>query len=52
MGFAGFAWLRSRHGLVDAQRRLDARIAVALWRYAVGQGVVAWLVIHLFPRLA
>ncbi|MBX3725157.1 MAG: cytochrome c oxidase subunit I [Xanthomonadales bacterium] len=49
---SGFTWLRSRHGLVDAQRRLDARVAVALWRYTVGQGVVAWLVIHLFPRLA
>ena len=49
---AVFVWARSRAGYVDAKRRLEPRIAAAYWRYAVAQGVVAWAVIHVFPRLA
>ncbi|OHE83079.1 MAG: cytochrome c oxidase subunit I [Lysobacterales bacterium RIFOXYD1_FULL_69_11] len=49
---AVFVWARSRAGYVDATRRLEPRIAAAYWRYAVAQGVIAWTVIHVFPRLA
>ena len=48
---AAFVWLRSRRGHIDAQRRLQPRIAAALWRYVVAQVVVTWAVLHLFPRL-
>jgi len=47
---AAFVWARSRRGHVDAVRALEPRIVDAFWRYAVGQGIVAWLVIHAFPR--
>jgi cytochrome c oxidase subunit I+III len=47
---AGFVWMRSRRGYVDAVRVLEPRIAAAFWRYMVVQGVIAWLVIHVFPR--
>jgi cytochrome c oxidase subunit I+III len=47
----GFAWARWLRGHADQERVLDARIADGLWRYALGQGVVTWAVLHLFPRL-
>ncbi len=50
--FAGFIALRIARGRTDAWRPLDARVGAGLWRYVVGQGLVAWAVIHLFPRLA
>ena len=43
---------RLRRGLVRASRPLESRVTVALWLYTVGQGLVAWSVLHLFPRLA
>ncbi|MDH5824798.1 cytochrome c oxidase subunit I [Luteimonas sp. RD2P54] len=49
---SGFVWGRIRHGLAGPARPLEPRIAAGLWRYALGQGAVAWAVIHLFPRLA
>ncbi|MBJ6978524.1 cytochrome c oxidase subunit I [Luteimonas sp. MC1895] len=52
MLFATFVAARLRRGLVTAARPLEARVTTALWRYVVGQGVVAWGVLHLFPRLA
>ena len=30
---------------------LAARVAAALWRYTVAQGLITWAVIHLFPRM-
>jgi len=47
---AAFVWLRSARGYVDAVRNLEPRILAGFWRYMVGQGVIAWLVIHVFPR--
>jgi cytochrome c oxidase subunit I+III len=47
---AMFVWLRSRAGFVDAVCALDARIVAAFWRYTTAQGVIAWSIIHLFPR--
>jgi cytochrome c oxidase subunit I+III len=52
MLFALFVAARLRQGLVSAARPLEARITAALWRYTVAQGVFAWSVLHLFPRLA
>jgi len=46
-----FVLARSRRGLVDAVRRLEPRIAAGYWRYVVGQGLVTWAVIHLFPGM-
>src|SRR5690606_8760383 len=46
-----FVAARLRHGYVNAQRPLEARVATALWRYTVAQGLVAWAVIHLFSRM-
>ena len=37
--------------LVDAARPLEWRVAHAFLRYAVGQAVVGWAVVHLFPVL-
>src|SRR5690606_41480951 len=48
---AALAWARSAAGLVDAGKRLEPRIAAALWRYVAAQGLVAWAVIHVFPRM-
>ncbi|MEG3192890.1 cytochrome c oxidase subunit I [Lysobacter sp. D1-1-M9] len=48
---AALVWARSRRGHVDAQRRLEARIAAAFWRYVVAQGLVMWAVVQLFPRM-
>ncbi|AKC85431.1 cytochrome c oxidase subunit I [Pseudoxanthomonas suwonensis] len=39
-----------RKGHVDAARPLELRITAAFWRYVVGQGAIAWAVIHLFPE--
>ncbi len=50
--FALFVAARLRQGLVSAGRPLEARITAALWRYTVAQGLLAWCVLHLFPRLA
>src|SRR5690606_37514327 len=50
--FAAFVAARLRRGLVTTARPLEARVAAGLWRYVVGQGLVAWAVLHLFPRLA
>jgi cytochrome c oxidase subunit I+III len=47
---AVFVWFRSRCGHVDASRWLEPRIVAGFWRYMVAQGVIGWLVIHLFPR--
>ncbi|NLA68728.1 MAG: cytochrome c oxidase subunit I [Gammaproteobacteria bacterium] len=52
MLFAAFVAARLRRGLVTAARPLEARVAAGLWRYTVGQGLLAWAVLHLFPRLA
>ncbi|KGO97521.1 hypothetical protein N791_08630, partial [Lysobacter defluvii IMMIB APB-9 = DSM 18482] len=49
---SAFVWARSAAGLVDAEKRLEPRIAAALWRYVAAQGLVAWAVIHVFPRLS
>ncbi len=51
MIIAGFVAARLRCGHVDAVRPLELRVAAAFWRYTVGQGVVAWAVIHLFPEV-
>ncbi|MGY0610856.1 cytochrome c oxidase subunit I [Luteimonas sp. A501] len=51
MLFALFVAARLRYGLVTAARPLEARVTAALWRYTVAQGVLAWGVLHLFPRL-
>ncbi|WP_157515121.1 cytochrome c oxidase subunit I [Luteimonas abyssi] len=48
---SGFVAARARAGYVDAARPLEARIATGLWRYTVGIGIVAWIVIHMFPRV-
>ncbi|WP_149194356.1 cytochrome c oxidase subunit I [Luteimonas suaedae] len=48
---SGYVVARMRHGYIDATRPLEPRVAAGLWRYTVGQGVVAWAVLHLFPRL-
>ncbi|MDQ3618082.1 MAG: cytochrome c oxidase subunit I [Pseudomonadota bacterium] len=48
---AGFVWWRSRHGHVDALRRLEPRIAAGFWRYVVVQGLIVWAIVHLFPRV-
>src|SRR5690606_28392519 len=48
---SAFVWARSAAGLVDAGKRLEPRIAAALWRYVAAQGLVAWAVIHVFPRM-
>jgi len=49
MLIAAFVAARLHRRHVDAARPLELRIAVAFWRYTVGQGVVMWAVIHLFP---
>lgn len=49
---SAFVWARSAAGLVDAEKRLESRIAAALWRYVAAQGLVAWAVVHVFPRLS
>ena len=49
---ADFVAARLRRNLVTAARPLEARVTAGLWRYTVAQGVLAWGVIHLFPRLA
>ncbi|WP_411834253.1 cytochrome c oxidase subunit I [Pseudoxanthomonas mexicana] len=49
MLIAAFVWARSHRGHVDAARTLEPRIAAAFWRYAIGQGALAWLLIHVFP---
>ena len=46
-----FVAARLRHGYVTAARPLEARVAAALWRYTVAQGLITWAVIHLFPRM-
>ncbi|MGO1541643.1 MAG: cytochrome c oxidase subunit I [Luteimonas sp.] len=46
-----FVAARLRCGFVSAARPLEARVAAALWRYTVAQGLVTWAVIHLFPRV-
>src|SRR5690606_41299183 len=50
--FAVFVAARLRRGLVTPDRPLESRITAGLWRYTVAQGLVAWAVLHLFPRLA
>ncbi|MEN5061523.1 cytochrome c oxidase subunit I [Luteimonas sp. TWI1416] len=50
MLIGGFVALRIHRGHVDAVRSLESRVAAGFWRYAVGQGVVVWGVLHLFPR--
>ncbi|HEY4529830.1 MAG TPA: cytochrome c oxidase subunit I [Luteimonas sp.] len=50
--FAAFVAARLHRGLVTAARPLEARVTAGLWHYTVGQGLVAWGVLHLFPRLA
>ena len=50
--FALYAAARTQRGHVTAARPLEARISAGLWRYSVGIGVIAWCVLHLFPRLA
>ena len=35
----------------ERELALEARVAAALWRYTVAQGLVAWAVIHLFPGM-
>ncbi|WP_081770027.1 cytochrome c oxidase subunit I [Luteimonas huabeiensis] len=45
-----FVAARARAGFVRAERPLEARVAAGFWRYTVGIGAVAWIVIHLFPR--
>ena len=51
MLFAAFVAARLRRGLVTAARPLEARVTAGLWRYTVAQGLLAWGVLHLFPRL-
>ncbi len=46
-----FVWLRARRGYGGPHRHLETRVAAGLWRYVVGQGIVAWAVVHLFPRV-
>lgn len=50
--FATFLAARVHRGYASAARPLDARVAAGLWRYTVGQGLVTWAVVHLFPRFA
>ncbi len=50
IAIAMFVWARSRCRLIDTERPLEPRIAAAMWRYCVAQGVITWAVIHLFPR--
>ena len=52
MLFAVFVAARLRRGLATAARPLEARVTAGLWRYTVAQGLLAWSVLHLFPRLA
>ncbi|MEN1957620.1 cytochrome c oxidase subunit I [Luteimonas changyuni] len=50
--FAVFVAARLHRGLVTPDRPLESRVTAALWRYTVAQGLLAWAVLHLFPRLA
>ena len=46
-----FVAARIHRGYTSAARPLEARVVAALWRYTVAQGLAAWAVIHLFPRM-
>ncbi|MCD9028839.1 cytochrome c oxidase subunit I [Luteimonas sp. BDR2-5] len=45
----GFVALRLHRGYAHAGRMLEPRVATGLWRYTVGQGVIALAVLHLLP---
>ncbi len=49
---SAYVHARWRSGRVDAVRALEWRVCAGLWRYTLAMGVVAWAVIHLFPRWA
>ncbi len=46
-----FVAARARAGYVTAARPLEPRVVAGFWRYTVGIGLVAWVVIHVFPRV-
>ena len=46
-----FVAARARAGYVHAGRPLEPRVVAGFWRYTVGIGLVAWVVIHVFPRV-
>ena len=50
--FALFVAARLKRGLATAATPLESRVTAGLWRYTVAQGLLAWAVLHLFPRLA
>jgi cytochrome c oxidase subunit I+III len=43
---------RSLAGLLNAERRATFDNTALFWHYATGQGIVALIVVHLFPRMA
>ena len=47
---AGYLWLRSRRGLVDAARPRDFRIVALFWYYTCALWAVGLVLVHLFPR--
>ena len=48
---AGYTLARSWRGLLDATRRATFDNTMLLWHYTVGQGLVALLLVHGFPRM-
>jgi cytochrome c oxidase subunit I+III len=47
---AGYVWLRSQHGLIDATRERDLRVMSLFWHYTVALWLVGAVLVHLFPR--
>jgi cytochrome c oxidase subunit I+III len=47
---AAFVWLRSRQGLLDAERPASMKVVSLFWWFTVSVGVVASAVLHLSPR--
>ena len=49
---AGYLWLRSRRGWLDAARGRDARVVALFWNYTIAVWLVGAVLVHLFPRWA
>jgi len=46
-----FVWLRSRRGLITAERSRDYRVFTLFWHYTTGLWLIGLVLVHLFPRL-